>query len=248
MFIKFLIEIIIGSLTLGIIPCIIICLIFKKYERQEIYEYGNQILWKISRFTRKPFKSGIILFVINMILESFGFSILYWTLNWIIMGLLAKAIYLPIFNKILSLIKKINNKDKIDNKIRKYSIDDIVKDEYELEEEKEAKIIINEKRKGNYEKALNLLDKFEKKSGVSVSTLNIRAKIYTCQQRFEEAIELYKISYKYCVKHFGEPDITSDQHLYILQNMYKMNDDEILKYLKEVSGNENYNIPIRKNK
>lgn len=142
-------------------------------------------------------------------------------------------------------IKK--NKKSIKNHYKKYSLDDIIKLDYELKYKDYVKTIIIEKKDGNYEKALNILDQLEEKDGISATTLNMRAKIYSCQQRFDEAIELYKLTHEYYMKNFRELDIASEQNLYYLQNRNEMSEEEFTNFLKGISGNDNYKLS-RKNK
>lgn len=75
----------------------------------------------------------------------------------------------------------------------------------------------------------------------------MRAKIYSCQQRFDEAIELYKVTHEYYMKNFRELDIASEQNLYYLQNRNEMSEEEFTNFLKGISGNDNYKLS-RKNK
>lgn len=147
---------------------------------------------------------------------------------------------------ILGLIINYNRK-RVKTHYKKYNLDDIMKLDYGLEYEDEAKNIVIEKRDGNYEKALNILDELEEKDGVSAATLNMRAKIYSCQQKFDEAIKLYKLTHEFYMQNFGELDIASEQNLYYLQNRNEMTDEEFTDFLRGISGNENYKLS-RKNK
>lgn len=100
-----------------------------------------------------------------------------------------------------------------------------------------------EKRKGNYEKAMAIYNFILKNAGPTGVLFIAMAKTRASQGYYEEAIELFGIANDSCIYSLGYDDQNCLYHASMLIDRNKMNKKEFKEYLKSISGNPNFVMP-----
>lgn len=101
----------------------------------------------------------------------------------------------------------------------------------------------NEKRKGNYERAMAIYNFILLNAGPNGTLFIAMAKTRASQGYYEEAIELLGMANDSYVRSLGYDDQNCLYHASMLINRNKMSKKEFKEYLKSISGNPNFEMP-----
>lgn len=97
----------------------------------------------------------------------------------------------------------------------------------------------NEKRKGNYEKAMAIYNFILLNAGPSGTLFIAMAKTRASQGYYEEAIDLFVLA----STSLGCNKEICSHHVSMLTNRNKMGNKKFKEYLKNISGNPNFTMP-----